>query len=838
MKKNSSVFKFFVFSILACMIFAGCVSLRAKNLIEAGDEISAVEILAKRLTSKSTDKDSAELFVSIYPQVVEKRLPYSSISSIKSEYLGKYGTSDTAAVKACIKELSDGQLLIHHPVINNVIIHGEANIKKLSELVRVQKAVAPMPSTIGNQKKKNGRLYEVKKYTEDFSGDYEIAIKEMGQFYYLLAETFFPGNTINQKKEIIEFYKKAETYLPGNSVIAVRFQQLYYEIAMLLRKNAVTKAQLEEVIFYLNLAKDYSDAKQQIIYVKYDLAVIYRNEHTRYSYEKAGQLFTEVGNYKDAPVEAALYAFYVKLRGLPRSTSNGWISLNAGNAVPFSMNSFVNSSDAYYSNLTVSGKSSILNVYSKNYESVIFPGAIIEGESIPRQKFVLFTAGSRNPVDFKITSGNYNVEGNGVITNSANGGQSSKEVRNALRNAVSKSYGSNGGQTPSLSYDCFKINSKEELDIGMGMGADCSDLIFAGNFADLGDDRSCTLVAVSQIYYSAQIDQPLLPVDFFSKSGNMISAASLKSISPYYVSNVDYGRKGYFVISSKLSSEEIISDLRRCIPSQSRTYRYSDLRLDSAIISKWRQNATLITAVTNSERIYSIVDLSGLFTWIQQGYDIRTPVSDLPAVSFTLKNLYSNEYAVLSQSAQITVRNPTPVKPQPEPIIPAPVKPTPVKPEPKPVVPEPVPVNPTPVVPQPEPVTPVPVDPVPVTPEPEPVTPQPDPVPVNPPSTSSPSDMYSNKYTSLVFVGKDGYYQCSKITEADEWIYEIPADEILFCHASWNSAEYQAVYVNGINMIKDETVYSFRDVAGNNISLDIIDAKGNRSHHLLKVIKK
>lgn len=105
-----------------------------------------------------------------------------------------------------------------------------------------------------------------------------------------------------------------------------------------------------------------------------------------------------------------------------------------------------------------------------------------------------------------------------------------------------------------------------------------------------------------------------------------------------------------------------------------------------------------------------------------------------------------------------------------------------------------------------------------------------------------PQSAYSGN-TSLIFVGKKGYYKCTSVTTEQgsgvkTWTYEIPQSEIQVCVASWSSDEYQSVSVNGISMVKNQTVYSFRDVTGNTISLDFVDAKGNRIHSLLIVRSK
>jgi len=108
--------------------------------------------------------------------------------------------------------------------------------------------------------------------------------------------------------------------------------------------------------------------------------------------------------------------------------------------------------------------------------------------------------------------------------------------------------------------------------------------------------------------------------------------------------------------------------------------------------------------------------------------------------------------------------------------------------------------------------------------------------------TNVPASAY-NGDTSLILVGKKGYYKCSSISVEQgsgvkTYYYDVPADEIEVCVASWSDSEFTTVTVNGISMLKNKTVYSFRDVHGNTISLDTVSSSGKRVHNLLVVRKR
>lgn len=819
--------------VVAGMILSGCASSRARNLIAIGDEVSAIEVLAGQLTRKYNDHDSAVLFASVYPSAVEERLSISTVKEVKQKYLSSYSSDLNKAVKLCLAEVREGQTPSSHPAIASVIREGERVVRTAGELVRIQRAVQPMPSVVGNEKK--GSLYQVYKYSDNFQVLYDNACREMAELYFALAESCFPGKTIAQKKELLTYYEKAKSYNYAGMNVQNRIYQLCYEIAMLLKKDARSEKDFLEVLSYLNKAGDYADTAHQIIDTKYQLAVMYRADHNRASYEKAGKLFTEVGNYEDAPQEASLYAFYCKLKSLTKNYTYGNVNLYSGSEVKPCVSRSITPMDKDRAVLELTSKTSILGSYTTAGAQLIFPGAIFEPQTIPEQRFTLFTAGLRQPVNFSLSSNGLALN-KGTITNTAQGSRSLGEVQSLAKQNVR-------GIQPVCTYEFEKVYSPEDIRISTGMGYDRYRVMFANENSTWKKDKSYTLVKVTQAFYTADLETPVLPVDFFAagKGKGIITEAALGKVSPYYVSSVDYGRKAYFLVSSNLSTEQIIQDIKYYRPRDSRNSGAQGLRVNPEVSRSWDKNNTVVSSITVSEKLYSIVDIDGIYQWIKTGVDMGVEISDLVPVSFKLRNLYDNSFAILSESQTAVIANPNPET-------------------------EPAKNNAV--------------------------------VTGGTAATGNGSSgtgagttggntgsgsagntgsmsgsgtgsgstgtgssgnagsgnsagavpgtgtitgagtVTGNEYTSLVFVGKYGTYNCAVITSGDEWIYYVPENDILNCKFNWSDSEYSKVYVNGISITKNQTVYSFRDVIGNNISLDMVDVNGNRSHHLLKVLKK
>lgn len=812
-------------------MLSGCTSSRVQNLIASGDDVSAIELLAPELIRNHDNKQLVPLFDEIYPKAVETRLPTKTINQIKNENLGPYGSTTSAALKACINEIGSERPLTDHSAISAVINQGGREIRKLDDLSRIQNAVAYMPAAVGGSK--TGYTMLVEKYVEKFPVELAQAKKDMGQFYYELAEAGFPGTTVSRKKELVNYYKKAAEYDFAYANNKSRLQQLSYEIAMILRKDAATKTQLTEVLNYFNLAGNYKDTATQIIAVKYELAELYRADETYSAYEKAGQLYSECGTYKNAANEARLFEFYKSIKGLTKNYSYGNIALTSGRFTEKKLTENISDIDVYQSRLSASLKTSEIEVYTNASENIVYPGAVIAGTSIPQQKFSLITSGARKPLGFNIIAGNHLLS-RGVIRNSALASDSVNMVHAAAKSQYRY-------MTPECQYDFKTVYSPEELRMAVGVGADGAKLAVLDN-KYWRTNRSYTVVSVTQKFYTAELEEPKLAIDMFDGSQKIPSAVEIGNVSPYYISSVDYGRKAYFVICSELPSEQIIEDVKKYRPGD-----YS--KPNSTVTRRWDLNSTIITGIENSEKVYQILSFEDMFYWIQYGNYGNFGVEELPPISCRMKALVDGSYAVLSASTVQLIPNPDPRA--------ALEKAEQGRLEKERLERErlererleraqaanrpssgsssnagnygDLPVNIT---------------------------------GINRGQTGSSgstgtntstntgagtstgssgtatSPMYSNQYTSLVFVGKLGYYQCDRITSGDEWIYYIAEGDITNCVASWDSSQYRTVYVNGINMTMNSTVYSFRDVIGNNISLDIIDVNGERKHHLLKILKK
>lgn len=832
--------------IATAALVVGCVSIkRARKLIMSGDKVSAIEMLCKLISNKKDEAEAVALFIEIYPSTVEEMRPQESVQQLRKEFADKHGGSEIQAIEKCAENSSSIKNVMSHPDIANVIRKSERIITAYGGLARIKKAVLVLPRVLYDEA--TGE-HEVVKYSDDFAGLQNDSKRGLAEFYYNIAEAFFPGTNTQERIWLIDFYKKAEStysgigqtaarcaelcYLNGQeyerlSSIAgkkeaiswyknalvwqrnykdanERVQILSYEIAMLLLGQARTKEDYKEILVYLSYAGNYRDTQALIIKVKYYLAYLYRADRTISSYEEAGKIFETLGNYKLSPYETSLYNFYKKLKTLNKGHAYGRLYLSAGAFFPFTMtrNLVPNGDDT--STLRLSRNTSVIDVFIPSMEKTIYPGSIIEGDTIAPQNFAQFAYGARNPVAWSLSSSE-RVLSEEKLTNPLDANYSVKEIHKAATRCSSM-------MDLDCTYEFHTIYSPEDLELTTGIGLGRDKVSYAISAYGWNPNKSYTLVKVTQKFYSAALRAPSLPIDFFAVNKNVVTPAMLRNVTPYYVASVDYGRKACFVICSDLTSEEIVSDFKRCRPRDKKNSGASGMRVNQDVAYKWERSGTTVNAITVSEKIYSVNSLDGIYNWIKVGSNMAVEADDLVPISFVLRNLLDNSYARLSQEQSVVVKTPQPKE----------VNETKVEDSSAENVPKPK-----------EDATPQPAqEDIPERPEPEPTT----------TTQDIPASAY-NGDTSLIFVGKKGYYKCSSISVEQgsgvkTYYYDIPAAEIEVCVASWSDSEFASVTVNGIAMQKNKTVYSFRDVSGNTISLDTVDSSGKRVHNLLVVRRR
>ncbi len=807
----------------ASLILTGCVSgvSSASRKLSQGDSVGAIEDLGKRLSKKANDQKAADLFVSLYPSQVEMRLTDRTVDDVRREFRTTAGGRDESdALDSRYYYAGNAKSMLSDSYIDSALREAKTLIKNLEELSRIQVAVAPVPRYIGDEKK--GIIYEVDKYSRNFTLEYQNAKKSLGEFYYNIAETCLPGNSIEDKEQIIEIYKMASKYTdianiktrcaklnyeigeeymkrggvsnlqtavtkfeeaqkwyPNYSDTVTKIKECYYDMAMDLKRDAKTVLDYEKVVQYLNKADNYRDSATQLKDVKYSLAMLYKESGTANDYDKAGEIFISLNDYKNAKNEAEVYRFYKNVQSSRDDASDGKISLTSEKRTmnnPMSRSTSV-LNDTYV-NLSLSAKTSIIDTYTSTSGNVVYPGAVFTGESIPSQKFVPLT-GARNPLKISVES----MKRGSEVTTIENPASANDVQRGIVKVAEKFPY------SPTYEYEIEEVFSPEDIRMTTGMGVDRNKVLFANESSSWMENKHYVLVKATQIFYSASIEDPKLVSDFFAATSGSVKAGNCGPVSPYYVSTVYYGRKAHFLIVSDLDADEIKADIEKYRPKDRINSGSTGTAVNSDLKTKWSRNNTSIGAITVSEKIYAINDVAGMYSWLKIGADMNIDDDELVPVQFILKSLKTNRYAVLSQKDTSRVKKSV-MHIQDE-----------VKEETSDTG-----------------------------------------TAVSGPATGSGDTVKvfgSKADFSISNPSSRNVYGCTNYVkngnDAAVYTFEVKSSDLTNCVFSWDTNVVQSITINGLKMINGMSGINLRDVAGNTISLDIVDAKGYRNHCLLLI---
>ena len=266
-----------LFTVLAAAVvtvLVGCAS--AATLMSRGDNVGAIEKLASTLTKKPADQESADYFTSLYPSEVENRLQYTekNVPDIINEWVSAQGqTSLTAALRARKQAVGSSKFLADDGEIRSLINEMEITHDNLKDLDRIQRAVVKMPSEIGDTE-----VYFVEKYSDNFTGMYQIAKRSMAEFYYELGNASAPGATRSQKIQLYELYGKVNEYSTGYSGLSAKRAESAYAVAEdYLAGNTVEEK--KEALNWFNKANiavtNYNDTNTRIRETNYLIGLQY-----------------------------------------------------------------------------------------------------------------------------------------------------------------------------------------------------------------------------------------------------------------------------------------------------------------------------------------------------------------------------------------------------------------------------------------------------------------------------------------------------------------------------------------------------------------------------------
>jgi thiol-activated cytolysin len=178
---------------------------------------------------------------------------------------------------------------------------------------------------------------------------------------------------------------------------------------------------------------------------------------------------------------------------------------------------------------------------------VIFPGAMLEGNSIPTGEYIPINV-DRAPITLSISL--QNLSGSPIIEI-----QDPKlsTVREGIKSILDQDVVS---ATPAkINFEITEVYSQEHLSIALG-----ANYRAAGNSVQSSFDFNSSqynnkfVLKYLQVYYTIDMDSPTNPSDLFK---NIPDVSELGATAPVYVSSIAYGRMVLYTIETNRSKSEV-----------------------------------------------------------------------------------------------------------------------------------------------------------------------------------------------------------------------------------------------------------------------------------------
>ncbi|MFK7811733.1 MAG: thiol-activated cytolysin family protein [Maribacter sp.] len=179
---------------------------------------------------------------------------------------------------------------------------------------------------------------------------------------------------------------------------------------------------------------------------------------------------------------------------------------------------------------------------------VIFPGAILKGETIPTGEYVPIVA-DRAPIT--LSASLTNISGSPVVEITD---PKLSTVREGIKTSILDQEVT-GATAAKVNFSISEVYSEEHLKLAIGANYRSAAAKVSSSF----DFSKSTyqykyVLKYFQVYYTIDMDPPKNPSDLFTNAPDI---SSLGSTSPVYVATVTYGRMVIYTIESNYSKTEV-----------------------------------------------------------------------------------------------------------------------------------------------------------------------------------------------------------------------------------------------------------------------------------------
>ena len=178
---------------------------------------------------------------------------------------------------------------------------------------------------------------------------------------------------------------------------------------------------------------------------------------------------------------------------------------------------------------------------------VIFPGAILKGESISTGEYIPIVA-DRAPIT--LSASLTNISGSPVVEITD---PKLSTVREGVKSILDQEV--TGATSASINFEISEVYTKEQLNLAIGANYRSAATKVSSSFDfERTTYRHKYVLKYFQVYYTLDMDPPQQPSDLFTSTPDI---DALGSTSPVYVATVTYGRMIIYTIESNYSKTEI-----------------------------------------------------------------------------------------------------------------------------------------------------------------------------------------------------------------------------------------------------------------------------------------
>ena len=271
---------------------------------------------------------------------------------------------------------------------------------------------------------------------------------------------------------------------------------------------------------------------------------------------------------------------------------------------------------------------------------VIFPGAILKGETIPTGEYIPIIA-DRAPLT--LSASLQNISGSPVAQIES---PTLSSVREGIKTILDQEV---IGATPAqLNWEIFDVYTEEQLSVAIGANyrSAVSKVSSSFNFSESKKSHKFVLKFL-QVYYTIDMDLPKNPGDLFT---SLPDINSLGSSSPVYVSTVTYGRMILYTIETNYTKTDIQAAFDASFASSD-----GNVDVDYQKIINESEIKALVIGGSGASASQTVSGPEQVYNYITEGGDYSRDSPGAP-LSYKLRFLKNNAVARVVLATEYSVR--------------------------------------------------------------------------------------------------------------------------------------------------------------------------------------